>query len=248
MGTLLMGVFREQQETTQITFKSQGELSELQAIATADGQVKGKLNNPSADPPLRSDGKLNVGGAVGPGFLAVVRHHPLQQQPYTGMVPLTSGEVGEDLAVYLADSEQQNCALGLGVSIDRNSAVLAAGGFLVQVLPFASEATVSELEANIAALPSVSEMLAQGLTARQICSKVLGSLESTTDEGFQLLPKYGPCDAEELQTRMKRAVAALGEKEIADIIAQEGKLEVTCEFCKSTFVLDHEQILRGMQA
>lgn len=165
-----------------MTFKGQGPLGELQAIATSEGQVKGRVQVPLADPPLNAAGKLNVGAAVGKGFLAVVRNHPLMAQPYTGdrapawrwcdderqvaayvgqscrlgvtpravlqdgdvitasshtiaagMVPIHSGEIAEDLAQYLADSEQQNCALGLGVSIGREAEVLSAGGFLLQV-------------------------------------------------------------------------------------------------------------------
>lgn len=175
----------------QVTFRGDGELGELQAIATSGGQVKGKVINPAADPPLRPDGKLNVGAAVGAGIVAVVRSHPASASPYTGaqesvqlfsmcfqqslfmfsgqcfdecvswqlgsaqlacassfapvssgghvagmacagMTPIVSGEIAEDLARYLADSEQTQCALGLGVSIDRSTAVASAGGFLVQ--------------------------------------------------------------------------------------------------------------------
>lgn len=95
--------------------------------------MKGTLANPSADPPLRPDGKLNVGAAVGRGVLAVVRSHPQNEHPYQGMIPIATGEVAEDLARYLADSEQTNSALGLGVAINRDASIRSAGGFLIQV-------------------------------------------------------------------------------------------------------------------
>ena len=105
----------------------------MQCVADTAGNVKGSMQNPDADPPLRKDGKLNVGAAVGKGVLAVVRHHVISNKPYTGMVPIATGEVAEDLAHYLADSEQTNSALALGVSINRDATVKAAGGFLIQV-------------------------------------------------------------------------------------------------------------------
>jgi len=105
----------------------------LQVIADTYGNVKGTMSNPSADPPLREDGKLNVGAAVGRGVLAVVRSHPKNEHPYQGMIPIANGEVAEDLARYLADSEQTNSALALGVSINRDTSIRSAGGFLIQV-------------------------------------------------------------------------------------------------------------------
>ena len=108
----------------------------LQVIAGTYGNVKGTMSNPSADPPLREDGKLNVGAAVGRGVLAVVRSHPKNEHPYQGMIPIATGEVAEDLARYLADSEQTNSALALGVSINRDTTIRSAGGFLIQVYIF----------------------------------------------------------------------------------------------------------------
>lgn len=191
-----------------------------------------QVGNPSADPPLRPDGKLNVGAAVGKGVLAVVRSHPAQERPYSGMIPIYSGEVADDLARYLVDSEQTNSALGLGVSINKDASVRGAGGFLIQVLPFASEATLSQLEANLAELPAVTEMLDKGLTPRDITERLLHGL-GMADGAFELTPKYvcvmmllvgvlcssmqhrfGPCEASDLKERMKRAVALLGEAEV----------------------------------
>jgi molecular chaperone Hsp33 len=232
LGSLLMGSFREQGEKTQITFRGDGPLGSIQVIADALGNVKGKVGNPAADPPLRPDGKLNVGAAVGRGVLAVVRSLPFTekgwQTPYTGMVPIVSGEIAEDLASYLVESEQTQSALGLGVSIGRDLSINAAGGFLIQVLPFAEEETLSLLERNIMEAGSVTSMLMEGMSPRDITERLLRDI-GVADQGFSIKPQYGPCEAQELRDRMASAVAALGEAEVQDILREQGKIEVTCE-------------------
>lgn len=247
LGTLLMSVFRGEGEKTQVTFRGDGPLGSIQVIADASGMVKGKVGNPASNIPLRSDGKLNVGGAVGRGILAVVRSLPFTeqgwQQPYTGMVPIKTGEIAEDLAAYLLDSEQTQSALGLGVSINKTLTCDAAGGFLVQVLPFAEDETISKLEENIMSLGSVSALLKEGLTVRDITEKLLNGLGGASDEGFSLTPEYGPCESGVLRGRMASAVAALGEEEVRDIINEQGKIEVTCEFCRETYDFGEDEIL-----
>lgn len=250
LGTLLMGAFREQGEKTQVTFKGDGPLAGLQVIADASGTVKGKVGNPAADPPLRPDGKLNVGQAVGRGVLAVVRSLPFTSRgyetPYTGMVPIHSGEIAEDLARYLVDSEQVQSALGLGVSIAKDLSIRAAGGFLIQVLPFAEDETIAQLEENIAAAGSVTDMLNAGMGAGDITERLLRGLGGN-DTGFQLQPRYGPCEPSDLQDRMRSAVALLGESEVRAIVAEQGKIEVMCEFCRETYAFEEEEVLRALQ-
>ncbi|CAK0779921.1 hypothetical protein CVIRNUC_004889 [Coccomyxa viridis] len=245
LGALLMGCFRAEGEATQVTFKGDGILGGIQVISDVHGNVKGKVGNPAADPPLRPDGKLNVGGAVGRGVLAVVRSNVAQDKPYTGLTEIKSGEVAEDLAAYLADSEQTNSALALGVSISRDASVRAAGGYLVQVLPFASEETLSQLEQNISAAGSVTDMLHGGSTARDITARLLEGL-GMSDASFSLQPRYGPCEAESLKGRMKRAVALLGEKEVQSIMEREGKIEVSCEFCRETYSFGEQEVLESL--
>lgn len=246
LGTLLLASFRGEGERTQISFKGNGPLGMVQVIAESNGLVKGKVGDPSADPPLRPDGKLNVGEAVGRGILAVVRSHPNTvpgfERPYTGMVPIQSGEIAEDLARYLADSEQTQSALALGVSINKDCSVRAAGGYLVQVLPFAEEETIAQLEANIQAAGPVTEMLHGGASARDITERLLQGL-GVSDTGFKLTPRFGPCEPSDLKTRMKSAIATLGEKEVHAILEEQGKLEATCEFCKDTYQFELEEVL-----
>lgn len=249
LGTLLMSCFRQEGERTQVTFKGDGPLGGIQVISESSGVVKGKVGNPAADPPLRRDGKLNVGGAVGRGVLAVVRSHPKAprgfEKPYTGMVPIHSGEVAEDLARYLAESEQTQSALGLGVSIGKDCSVREAGGFLISVLPFAEDATLTQLERNIAAAGSVTGMLRDGLSAWDITERLLDGLGGS-DTGFKLKPLYGPCEPEALQERMKSAVALLGEEEVRGILEEQGQVEVTCEFCKDTYRFQEAEVLAAL--
>lgn len=242
LGALLLGSFRKDDEAIQVSFKGDGVLGGVFAIADTRGNVKGRVGNAKADPPLRTDGKLAVGDAVGSGVLSVVRSHPLQPQPYTGMVRIVSGEIAEDLATYLAESEQTNSALALGVAINRDCSVNAAGGYLVQVLPFCSEETLEQLEKNLSGLPSVTRMLQAGDTPQSITDRILDGI-GTAGQPLAVTPKFGPCEADALKQRMKRAVASLGPAEVKAIIEEQGKIEVTCEFCNEAYRFTEEEVM-----
>uniref|UniRef100_A0A7I4DAL1 Uncharacterized protein n=1 Tax=Physcomitrium patens TaxID=3218 RepID=A0A7I4DAL1_PHYPA len=136
MGTLLLGALKGDAETVQVLFRGNGPLGNMTAISADEGHVKGFVVNPSCDPPLKDNGKLNVGLAVGSGVLSVVRNNRNWKQPYTGTVPIYSGEIAEDIAHYLADSEQMNTALGLGIGFDKEVGIRFAGGYLVQRRPY----------------------------------------------------------------------------------------------------------------
>ncbi|CAG9464774.1 unnamed protein product [Pedinophyceae sp. YPF-701] len=244
-GAALLGAFRKEREAVQLNFNGRGELGSMIVIADTAGNAKGYVTNPHADPPLRPDGKLNVGAAVGTGVLSVVRSHPLMKEPFTGVVPIRTGEIAEDIAHYLADSEQTQSAVALGVSLGRDGSVLAAGGFLLSVLPFAEDETLDQLEKNLSGLPSVSELLKSGGTPATLTETLLTGLGPVSYVG-ELAPQYGPCDEEDLKVRMKRAVATLGRKEVRSIIEEEGFLELTCEFCRHTYRMgdaDIEEVL-----
>ena len=248
LGTLMMSCFRGEGEKTQVSFRGDGPFGQIQVIAESQGVVKGLITNPNVNFPLReTDNKLDVSRGVGRGVLSVVRSLPMDEVganvvPYTGMVPIVSGEIAEDLATYLADSEQTQSALGLGVSVGRDLSIDAAGGFLIQVLPFAEDSTIEQLEKNIGVAGSMSKMLKDGLSPKEITDILLEGLGSG-GEGFSLTPKYGPCDEKDLQVRMKKAVAALGEDEVKEIIEEQGMIEVTCEFCKMTYQFDEDEVM-----
>ena len=243
LAATLLGSFKGDDETTQITFKGDGPIGQIIAISDNTGQVKGMVSNPNADPPLRPDGKLNVGGAVGRGVLTVSRAHPEWKAPFNGMVNITTGEIAEDVAVYLQESEQVNSAIAVGVSLDRELNVRSAGGYMVQVLPFASDETIAALESIIPGLPSTTDMIADGVTAREMAERVLGSLGSLSELASEGTPSYGPCDVAELRVRMMRALASMGKDEIQSIIEEQGKVEVTCEFCKDAVTFTEADLL-----
>ena len=270
IGGLLLAAFKKDGETVQLSFKGGGPLghsasppaparllpparlpcladlillSPVIVCADAQGMVKGMVTNKFVEPPLRPDGKLNVGAAVGSdGTLSVVRNHPDWKEPYTGVVPITSGEVAEDIAHYLTQSEQVASAIGLGVLVGKDLAVQAAGGFLVQVLPFAGDDTLSALERNISALPSMTAMLSSGLTPAQITARILDGI-GVSDGAAEMVPRYGPCVEEDIRSRMEKACVSLGESELQRIIEKEEKLEVRCELCCITLQLDAQKVL-----
>jgi len=243
LSAILLGTFKGDDETTQVTFKGDGPIGQIIAISDNTGQVKGLVSNPNADPPLRPDGKLNVGGAVGRGVLTVSRAHPEWKAPFNGMVNITTGEIAEDIAVYLQESEQVNSAIAVGVSLDRDLNVRSAGGYMVQVLPFASDETIAALEASIPSLPSTTDMIADGVGAKEMAERVLGSLGSLPEVATESVPRYGPCDVGELRVRMMRALASMGKDEIQSIIEEQGKVEVTCEFCKDAVTFTEADLL-----
>jgi len=232
MGTLLLGALKGDAETVQVTFLGDGPLGQMTTIATEKGFVKGFVGNPSCDPPLKPTGKLDVGTAVGSGVLSVVRNHSDWKQPYIGTVPIYSGEVAEDIAHYLADSEQVNTALGLGVGFDREQGIRIAGGFLVQVLPFCSEETLAKLEENILRMQPISDAV-EHLSASDIVEALLDGI-GVGDYNNSVIPQFGPCGADELKARMMKAVASLGPVDLRQILQDQGRVEVRCEFCGDT--------------
>eukprot|EP00793_Prasinoderma_coloniale_P004615 PRCOL_00000376-RA len=232
LGTLLLGAFKGPDEQTQVTFTGRGPLGTIKAIATHDCQVRGLVTNPHIDLPPRADGQLNVEEAVGPGTVAVVRSHPSWKEPFTGIVQIRDGGIATDLTHYMSDSEQQNGALGLGVQVKGDGEVLGAQGYMVQVLPFASEETLTQLEANLAAMPPPSQIAARGIRPDQVALMLLEGLQPEEGYAQSFEPRYGPCCEDDIKRRMRRAVATLPPQEVDEIFEDVGYLEVNCEFCK----------------
>lgn len=183
--------------------------------------MRGYLGDPRVTLPVSKAGKLDVGRAVGKGILAVVRNSKYAKAPYTGMVPITSGEIAEDVAVYLADSEQTPSALGVGVYVSESGAVTAAGGFLVQMLPGASEESIEIIERNVAKLGTPTELVRQGKSADDICGMLMEGLDPISFATSS--PRYHcKCSAD----RVKRTVALIPELEVFDLLAKQGRIEV----------------------
>lgn len=236
MGALLLASDGNDEETVQLQFRGAGPLRAITVKADHGGNVRGYVADPAVALPLR-DGKLDVGGAIGIGILSVIRFHPEWREPYAGIVPLASGEIAEDIAHYLRDSEQKPCAVALGVHLSSHCEVDAAGGFLVHALPGASDESLATLERNVRALAAPSELVRGGLDASGMAEHLLADLGATLLH--RLEPRFHcGCDRE----RVMRAATLLGRVELRDVIRCGEPLEVRCEFCAERWVLSIDEI------
>jgi molecular chaperone Hsp33 len=230
-GLLLASSMKRPQSRVNVRVRGDGPLGGLLVDAGLDGTVRGYVNNPDVELPLNAKGKLDVGGAVGSGFLYVLRDIGYGY-PYSSTVELVSGEIGEDLTHYLATSEQTPSALMLGVFLDRD-AVQAAGGLLIQVLPKAAQddSLVELLESRFGALSSFTTMLRSGMTLQDMMREVMGDLGLDIFPERQLVKFHCPCSHD----RVLNALKIMGAAELEDMIAKEETAEANCHFCNTTY-------------
>lgn len=240
---LLLSAGKKSDETVNIEFRGSGPLKTVMAVADGLGQVRGYVGDRNVDLPPNSKGKLDVSRAIGEGIVRVTRNHYTWKQPYQGLTRIVSGEVAEDIANYLYQSEQIFSAVAAGVFIRADGCVSAAGGYLVQLLPGASEETRKLLEDNLYSLEySPTEMIRLGMNSTDIVNKLAGGLN------IQQVHKSRPlyrchCSID----RVERTVALLPKDEIDQVVASIGTLQVKCEFCNRTYQLtplEVEQIYR----
>lgn len=216
---LLMASGKKDGETLQIEFRGSGPIRGITAIANGLGQVRGYVGNPAVSLPL-TGGRLSVSEAIGKGVLAVVRNSLFSKQPYTGLVQISTGEVAEDLAKYLLDSEQTPSALGAGIYLEANAHVSAAGGYLMQLLPGATEETIELVERNIRALGTPTEMVRAGFTPEQIVDRLMTDLAPM--KIATVSPRYYcQCGID----RVKRTVALIPEADVRQLLIDQGKIE-----------------------
>jgi molecular chaperone Hsp33 len=210
-------------------------------VANSKGQVKGYVENPFADLPLNKFGKLDVGGGVGnAGYMSVVKDLKMKE-PYIGQVPIQTGEIGDDLAFYFAQSEQIPSLVALGVLVDRDYSVKQAGGFIVQIMPDCDEFNLKKFEKAAESISSVTAMLEKGLNNEQLIREVMKDFEVDILEEQEVKYLCDCCD-----DRMQRAIISLGKKEIQDIIDEQGEAEIVCQFCNKAYKYektDLEQML-----
>lgn len=238
MGNALKG----QGASVTLQFKGSGPLGTLLVVSDAEGNVRGYAVNPQTDLPLRPDGKLDVGGAVGcEGTLTVIKDLNMRE-PYVGTVDLLGGEIAEDVAAYFVESEQIPTACGLGVLVDRDRSVKAAGGYLIQLLPGAGEDTIVKVEGGIMAAGSVTSFLEKDDDPEHLLRHVMSDFDLKVFDATEVEYRCY-CSRD----RVARALVALGREELENIIREQGGCEMTCQFCDEVYKFTAEDLEKLMK-
>lgn len=239
-GAMMGSMMKNDTDMLTLQIRSGGPLAGITVTADSHANVKGYVLNPDVMLPPKN-GKLDVGGAVGVGLLQVIKDMGLKE-PYSGQTVLVSSEIAEDLTYYFANSEQVPSSVGLGVLMEKDNTVKCAGGFIIQLMPFAEEKTISQLEENLKNVTSVTSLLDQGYTPEQLLEVLLGNLgleiTDTIETRF-----YCNCTKE----RVEQAVASIGRKEIQEMIEEGKDIEVKCHFCNTAYQYSVEDLKEIMK-
>ena len=219
-----------------IQIKSDGPSGGLTVCADSHGNVKGYTPVPDVILPAKSNGHLNVSGAIGNGDLIVVKDLGLKE-PYVGRIVLQTGEIAEDMTYYFAASEQTPSSVGLGVLMNMDNTVRCTGGFIIQLMPDASDDDISVIENNLKSLKSVTEMLDAGMTPEDMLGEVLKGLDVRFNERYDTAYK---CDCSE--ERVEKALISLGEKEIVSLINENKDAEIHCDFCEKDYIFEPDRL------
>lgn len=236
-GGAMMGVMMKgEKDMLTLMMKGDGPINGVTVTADSKGHVKGYVGNPNVLIPANYAGKLDVGAAIGYGTLTVIKDMGLKE-PYVSQVPLGTSEVAEDLTYYFASSEQVPSAVGLGVLMSKDNTVKQAGGFIVQLMPFADEEVINKLEERVNNISSVTEMLEKGMTPEDILKEVMGDMDvEFTDKietGFVC-----NCGKE----KIAKALAGISKKDMDEIINDGKEIEVKCDFCNTTYKFSVEEL------
>ena len=235
-GAMMGSMMKGEKDVLTLQIKAGGPLQGITVTADSQGNVKGYVGNPDVCIPANSKGKLDVAGAVGPGFLTVIKDMGLKE-PYSGQVMLQTCEIAEDLTYYFATSEQVPSAVGLGILMNKNNTVRQAGGFIVQLMPFAEEDVISKLEQNVQKINSVTNLLEEGHTPESLLEKVLEGFDVQINEKMDTRFRCN-CSKE----RVAKALISIGRKELNEMI-QEGKpIEMNCHFCNTNYNFTVEEL------
>ncbi|MDQ5985051.1 MAG: 33 kDa chaperonin [Syntrophus sp. SKADARSKE-3] len=242
-GGALMAMLLKKDQSLALKFEGNGPLGRIVVEADRLGNVRGLVGNPDADLPPRA-GKLDVSGVVGNNGLLTVIKDLGGQENYQGIVTIRSGEIAQDLAYYFAESEQIPSAVGLGVFVEPDETVTASGGFLIQAFPPADDAMIDTLMERLEKLPPVTQILRNGGTPGTILEAIFGDTPLHTLE-MGALNLACSCN----QRRLERVVISLGPAEIASLIEEHGDIDITCEFCRTTYHFEKKElqaILEGL--
>ena len=234
-GTMMGSMMKNETDMLTLQVRGDGPIGGITVTADSKGDVKGYVENPDVMLPPKN-GKLDVGGAVGIGLLQVIKDMGLKE-PYSGQTILVSSEIAEDLTYYFANSEQVPSSVGLGVLMEKDNTVKTAGGFIIQMMPFAEDATISQIEENLKHVTSVTELLDKGYTPEQLLEELLGNvgLEITDTMPTRF---YCNCSKE----RVEQAVASVGKKDIQEMINDGKPIEVKCHFCNTAYTFSVDEL------
>ncbi|MBE7026959.1 MAG: Hsp33 family molecular chaperone HslO [Ruminococcaceae bacterium] len=233
MGSMLKG----ENDSITLRIKGDGPLGGVLAVGNSKGEVKGYSVNPLVMLPDKTPGKLNVGGAIGKGTLAVICDLGMKE-PYVAQIELVSGEIAEDLTAYYAISEQVPSAIALGVLVDTDGSVIKAGGFILQLMPDATDEDAAKLEKTVSSLPPITTMLSQNMTCEDIIFKVTEGFDMLVYNN-KIMPKYN-CDC--TRERVERALVSMGTEEMQKLIDEQGSANLTCQFCDKVYDFSREEL------
>ncbi len=232
----MMGAMMKGDDLLTLQIKCEGAAGGLTVTADAKGHVKGYCIEPLVLIPARPDHKLDVAGALGPGYLRVIKDMGLKE-PYIGETQLVSGEIAEDITYYFAQSEQTPSAVGLGVLMSHDNTVAQAGGFIVQLMPDASEETVERLEKNLAGVRSVTDIYKDGKSTQDLLQILLDGLD------MQILEKSDVCFRCDCSvSKIEAALVSIGKKELKELLDEGKEVEMGCSFCGKKYIITPEKL------
>ena len=234
-GAMMGSMMKNDTDVLTLQIRSGGPIEGITVTADSHANVKGYVGNPDVLLPPKN-GKLDVGGAVGVGLLQVIKDMGLKE-PYSGQTVLVSSEIAEDLTYYFANSEQVPSSVGLGVLMEKDNTVRCAGGFIIQMMPFAEEKTVCRLEENLKKVSSVTSLLDQGYTPEQMLEVLFEDLGLVITD---TLPTQFSCNCS--KKRVEQAVVSIGRKEIEAMIRDGEDIEVKCHFCNTAYQYTVEEL------
>ncbi|MCM0650618.1 Hsp33 family molecular chaperone HslO [Clostridium swellfunianum] len=236
-GSLMGAMMKSDRETLTLQISGGGEAQGVVVTAYPNGKVKGYIGNPSVDLPANSNGKLDVGGAIGTnGNLLVIRDMGLKE-PYVGQVPIYTGEIGDDLAYYFTSSEQTPSAVGLGVLVGKDLSISAAGGFIIQMMPGASELVADLITYRLQEIPSITDMIMKCMSIEEILEYIFEDMDLNILDS--LMPSF-ECDCS--RERVEKALISIGRKDLEEIYSEGKDEEIKCHFCNSSYVFKNKEI------
>lgn len=234
-GVMMGSMMKNDTDMLTIQIQCSGQIEGLTVTADSKGNVKGYAFNPDVMLPAKN-GKLDVGGALGQGVMTIIKDMGLKE-PYSGQTILQTGEIAEDLTYYFAVSEQVPSAVGLGVLMNKDNTVRQAGGFIVQVMPFAEEETITKLEENVQKIQSVTTLLEQGHTPESLLEQVLDGFDIEIND---TIPTEFYCNCS--KSRVERALISIGRKELNELIQEGKEVELNCHFCNKNYIFSVEEL------